>query len=363
MLQPTNIRKSVRHTQLRKFKRFICGGMERGFLSQKGSGGGRGVKEKSLIASNIEAIKDGTVPSVTVAIGNTQEENVGYSMDGLESMLENGLWFIRNNPLILQKWNPNVTLMKEDVVNVLVWVKLHGVPVNAFTEDGLSTISLDIDTHLMLDSYTSDMCTQSWGMSCYARALIEIQAGAELKDTIVVAMPKLTREGFHTCTVHVEYEWKPPRYTCCKVFGHVKEECPTNPGLGVAKNLKKPSQASSGVSVSSKAGFKLAKEYKPVAKKPTANASGNKKKSMKPTKEVSNLNQFNVLNSVVNDEELGTNGGVSNLVTNGSNSNGTLVDYPGDHDSDDKVYSVDNDMAHSMATETIGFGAQSLLEQ
>ncbi|GKF98001.1 retrotransposon protein, putative, unclassified, partial [Tanacetum coccineum] len=42
------------------------------------------------------------------------------SMDGLDAMLENGLWFIRKNPLILKKWNPGVNLLKEDVGNVLV---------------------------------------------------------------------------------------------------------------------------------------------------------------------------------------------------------------------------------------------------
>ncbi|GKA35731.1 hypothetical protein Tco_0722222 [Tanacetum coccineum] len=39
------------------------------------------------------------------------------------------------------------------------------------------------------------------------------------------------------------------------------------------------------------------------------------------------------------------------------------VDYPGDHDSKDEVESVDNDMACSMATERVGFGTNSLLEQ
>ncbi|GJR79575.1 hypothetical protein Tco_0150360 [Tanacetum coccineum] len=39
------------------------------------------------------------------------------------------------------------------------------------------------------------------------------------------------------------------------------------------------------------------------------------------------------------------------------------VDYPGDHDSEDKVESVDNDMTRSMASEMVGFGTQSLLEQ
>nr|GEV90025.1 hypothetical protein [Tanacetum cinerariifolium] len=104
------------------------------------------------------------------------------SMDGLNAMFEIGPWFIRNHPLILKKWNPNVNLFKEDVGKILV-------------------------------------------------------------------------------------------------------ECPKNLGLGVAMNLKKPSQAPKSVPFCPKVGFKPAKEYRPVRKKPTANTSGNKKKAMEPTKE------------------------------------------------------------------------------
>ncbi|GJW75377.1 ribonuclease H-like domain-containing protein [Tanacetum coccineum] len=283
----------------------------------------------------------------------------------------------------------------KDVGNIPIWVKLHGVHVTAFSEDGLSVIATKHSTPLMLDSYTSDMCLQSWGRSSYAREMIELWADVELVDTIVVAMPKLTGEEFYTCTVCVEYEWKPLRCACCKVFGHIKEECPTNLGLGVAKNLKKPSHAPRGVPVGPKVGFKPAKEYRPVSKKPTANLSGNKKKCVEPTKEVNNLNLFDVFNSVENDGELGTNGGISNLASNVANSSGssfwnvetsststtpivdkirklekliingkvtlvdddgkplTKVDYPGDHDSEDEVESVDDDMARSMASERV----------
>nr|GEW24221.1 hypothetical protein [Tanacetum cinerariifolium] len=120
------------------------------------------------------------------------------------------------HPLILKKWNPDVNLLKEDVGNVPIWVKLHDVPFTAFSEDDLSTIATKLGTPLIIDSYTSYMCLQSWGRSSYARAMIELQADVELKDTIVVAMPKPTEEGFYTCNVHVEYEWKPPRCACCK---------------------------------------------------------------------------------------------------------------------------------------------------
>ncbi|GJX35711.1 putative reverse transcriptase domain-containing protein [Tanacetum coccineum] len=105
------------------------------------------------------------------------------SKDGLDAMLENGLWFISNNPFILKKWNPDVNLQKEDVGNVSVWVKLHGV---------------------------------SMTTSSYARAMIELRADKELKDTIVVVMPNLVGDGFNMFIIRVEYEWKPPRHVSNK---------------------------------------------------------------------------------------------------------------------------------------------------
>nr|GFA82750.1 hypothetical protein [Tanacetum cinerariifolium] len=41
--------------------------------------------------------------------------------------------------------NPNVNILQEDVGNVLVWVKLHGIHVTAFSEDGLSAITTKLE--------------------------------------------------------------------------------------------------------------------------------------------------------------------------------------------------------------------------
>ncbi|GJR01210.1 hypothetical protein Tco_0524194 [Tanacetum coccineum] len=111
--------------------------------------------------------------------------------------------------------------------------------------------------------------------SSYARVMIELRADVELKDNIVMVMPNITREGHYTCNLRVEYEWKPPRYSSCKVFRHIHAEFPKNTGA----------------------------EYRPVTKKPNASSSGNKKKGVEPTIEVSNSNPFDVLNSVDNDVE------------------------------------------------------------
>ncbi|GJU67219.1 retrotransposon protein, putative, ty1-copia subclass [Tanacetum coccineum] len=320
------------------------------------------------------------------------------SIDELDAMLENGPWFIRNNPLILKKWHPDVNLLKEDVSTVAVWVKLYGVPVTAFSEDGLSAIATKLGTPLMLDSYISNMCMQSWGRSSYARAMIELHTYMELKDNIMVAMPKITREGHYKCNMHVEYEWKPPRCASCKDLGHNHEECPKYTGASETKNLKKTSQAPKGISVGLKVGFKPTKEYRYISKKHTANSSSNKKKGVDSTNKVSDSNPFKVLNSFDNDVEMGTNGGTSNLDNNGANSSGSLfwnvknsststtpimdkigkfenlvidgqailldeagnplkkIEYSGDHDSKDEVASVDNDMAHDLASEKTGFG-------
>ncbi|GKD18363.1 hypothetical protein Tco_1207521 [Tanacetum coccineum] len=238
-------------------------------------------------------------------------------------------------------------MLKNYVSNVIVWVKLHGVPVTAFYEDDLSSIATILGTPLILDSYTCDMCMKSWGKSSYARAMIELRDDVELKDTIVVAMPKIVAEGF--CS-------------------------------GEAKNLKKPSQNPKGVLFGPKVGFKPAKQvFRPDSKKPTANTSENKKKNMEPTKEVSKSNPFDVLNSVKNDVDLCTSVRTLNLASKEANSSGSSfwnvsssspsttpivekVDSSRDYDSEDEVASVENEIASFLAKKD-GYGTNSLLEQ
>ncbi|GKD36194.1 hypothetical protein Tco_1251703 [Tanacetum coccineum] len=203
---------------------------------------------------------------------------------------------------------------------------------NGPCEDGLSAIATKLGTSLMLDSYTSDMCMPSWGRSSYARVMIGLRADVELKDNIVVAMPRIKGEGHYICNVRVEYEWKPPRCAACKVFGHIHEACPKNTGASEEKTLKKPCQSSRGVLVGPKIGFKPHKKYRPVPKKPNASYSG-------------------------------TNGGLQiwkfeDLLSSGQ---AILVDNAGnplkkvklmdEYDSEDEIESVDNDMARSLASE------------
>ncbi|GJX75081.1 hypothetical protein Tco_0313676 [Tanacetum coccineum] len=197
------------------------------------------------------------------------------------------------------------------------------------SEDGLSIIATKLGTPFILDSYTSDMFMQSWGRSSYAIAMIDLRADEELKDSIPCSS--------------------------CKVFGHVLNECPKKIVSNVVKNLNNPRQATRGVSVDPN---------------------------------VSNSNPFDALNSIEDDDDLGTN------VVHCSSSNTPIIDKihklecqildgkfmfvdddgnplvpTGNVDSDSKVELVFDETANLMASMSFkggndrGYGTNSLLEQ
>ncbi|GKB28679.1 retrovirus-related pol polyprotein from transposon TNT 1-94 [Tanacetum coccineum] len=120
-------------------------------------------------------------PLATVTCKPSGKKEYFGSIDGLDAMLENGPWFIWNNSLILKKWHPTENLLKEGVI-----LFLFGLNSMVYIDGPLSR------------------------MSSYARVMIKLRADVELKDNIVMAMPKITREGHYICNVRVEYQWKPP---------------------------------------------------------------------------------------------------------------------------------------------------------
>ncbi|GJU66176.1 trichome birefringence-like protein 3 [Tanacetum coccineum] len=124
------------------------------------------------------------------------ENSLFAPLKGLEEVLKQGSWLIRNIPLMLTKWSP-----KDKVTKVSIWVKLNKVPVVAYSEDGLSLIATQIGNPVMLDVFTSAMCVDV----------------PNINDEVVS----------HTLEkIKVEYEWKPPHCLECHVFGHAADQCP-----------------------------------------------------------------------------------------------------------------------------------------
>ncbi|GJV92052.1 putative reverse transcriptase domain, reverse transcriptase zinc-binding domain protein [Tanacetum coccineum] len=107
-------------------------------------------------------------------------------------------------------------------------VGLEKIPLVAYSEDGFSLIAMQVGKPIMLDAFTSSMCNDSWGRISYARALVEISAGTDLKTEVSMVVPNEDEEGYTSEVISVEYEWKPPHCRDCNVFGHTHDTCPNN---------------------------------------------------------------------------------------------------------------------------------------
>ncbi|GKD75285.1 zinc knuckle CX2CX4HX4C containing protein, partial [Tanacetum coccineum] len=165
------------------------------------------------------------------------------SRAGLEAVLEGGPWLIHKYPIILKKWSMDTRLLKEELTRILIWVKLHDVPIQVFEEDGISLIATFIGKPVMLDSYTSSMCNDSWGRSSFARCLIEVNSEADLVDVITIGIPSLSEDDFTKETIRVD----PPIVATSNVVTPNAEK--TNDGfqtVGKKKKRKGKSMSTNG---------------------------------------------------------------------------------------------------------------------
>nr|GEW34807.1 zinc knuckle CX2CX4HX4C [Tanacetum cinerariifolium] len=148
------------------------------------------------------------------------------SWAGLEAVLKGDPWLLCKSPIILKNWSIYTRLLKKELTRIPIWVKLHDVLIHVFEEDDISLIATVISKHIMIDSYTSSMCNDSWGRNSFARCLIKVNSNSDLVKVVTIGVPSLTRDDFTKETIRVEYEWKPPRCDLCKIYGHVHDDFP-----------------------------------------------------------------------------------------------------------------------------------------
>ncbi|GJY74855.1 zinc knuckle CX2CX4HX4C containing protein [Tanacetum coccineum] len=295
-----------------------------------------------------------------------------------DSLYRDGPWMIRGVPIFLNKWSPSVSLLKEEFSRVLVWVKFHDVLLVAYTSDGLSLIATKIGTLIMLDSE-------------------------------VMAVHNLEGLGYLKEIICVEYEWEPPYCSTCLIFGHSVFNCPKS----LKRVVNKVDKGNGGSSKADDECFVLVKQkthYRPKVNQSTEGTNGKKnvstsgnslKRASMPNVLTSGNGTFSLSNSFkvlnVNDlanveVELGNKASTSSVKGEGQSATplvekinmlekhimeGTCVlvdddgkpikkvDYIDDHDSEDEVAPVDNEMANFLASKMSGvrYGTKSLLEQ
>ncbi|GKA41367.1 RNA-directed DNA polymerase, eukaryota, reverse transcriptase zinc-binding domain protein [Tanacetum coccineum] len=160
---------------------------------------------------------------------------------GMNHVLENGPWMVNNKPMFIQKWDTSIIMDRKEPKALPLWVKLHFVPIEAWTVNGISAIASSLGKPLIMDKTTTKMCNEGRGRFGYARVLIEVQAEKEFKEKVEICYSSNQNpEGNFSKYVDVEYSWKPPVCTLCKVFGHLDRN------YGKVHNGKKPNFGNQG---------------------------------------------------------------------------------------------------------------------
>ncbi|KAL2251984.1 UNVERIFIED_CONTAM: hypothetical protein Sindi_2320700 [Sesamum indicum] len=144
------------------------------------------------------------------------------SVAAMEDVIEGGPWLFQGQPIVLQKWEPGMVLRKLQHTQVPVWIKLRHLPVELWTDKGLSTVASGVGKPLYPDAITR-ACTRL----DFARVCVMLDVTSNLPKHIIIMTPD-EDGGESPCKVDVEYEWLPQKCQRCMTMGHSDKECILN---------------------------------------------------------------------------------------------------------------------------------------
>ncbi|GAV93098.1 DUF4283 domain-containing protein/zf-CCHC_4 domain-containing protein, partial [Cephalotus follicularis] len=131
-------------------------------------------------------------------------------------VLDNGPWDVWGYHLALRQWKKDMSLELGVCKSMPIWVRLRNVPVPYWNKMGLSYIASVLGKPLHMDANTTHRHALM-----FARVCVEMPASSSFPDSITLEL-----EDGSTIQVGVEYPWKPPACTLCKVFDHSNRTCP-----------------------------------------------------------------------------------------------------------------------------------------
>ncbi|KAK4384637.1 putative mitochondrial protein [Sesamum angolense] len=147
----------------------------------------------------------------------------------MEDVIEGGPWLFQGQPIVLQAWEQGMSLRWQKHTQILVWIRLKHLPMEYWTDEGLSTVASGIGTPLYSDGITKDCSRLD-----FARVCVMLDFNSELPKHLVVISPVLRDGKEDPKRIDVEYEWLPQRCKNCCSLGHVSATYPTNMKKNVA---------------------------------------------------------------------------------------------------------------------------------
>ncbi|KAL0293139.1 UNVERIFIED_CONTAM: hypothetical protein Sangu_3244900 [Sesamum angustifolium] len=141
----------------------------------------------------------------------------------MEDVIEGGPWLFQGQPIVLQPWEQGMSLRRQKHTQIPVWIRLRHLPMEYWTDEGLSTVASGVGTPLYTDGITKDCSRLD-----FARVCVMLDFNSDLPKHLVVISPVLRNGKEDPKKIDVEYEWLPQRCKNCCSLGHVAATCPAN---------------------------------------------------------------------------------------------------------------------------------------
>ncbi|KAL0283266.1 UNVERIFIED_CONTAM: hypothetical protein Sradi_7234700 [Sesamum radiatum] len=103
-----------------------------------------------------------------------------------------------------------MSLRKQKHKQIPIWIRLKHLPMEYWTEDGLSVVASGIGTPLYVDKITKECSRLD-----YARVCVLLDYNSTLPKHVIVISPFMQNGKEVPTRVEVEYEWLPQRCKMC----------------------------------------------------------------------------------------------------------------------------------------------------
>nr|GEV28212.1 hypothetical protein [Tanacetum cinerariifolium] len=177
---------------------------------------------EKVVVFDEELVKEGSKKIEVYCLWIKNKEGVNYVIDQRP-------WLVNGKPLSVPKWDPKIEIIKESPCKIPIWIRLINIPIEAWSDRGISALASRLGRHIKMDQVKTDMCRVGARRLGYARVLIEINAEDKLFDKIKINYVDDMKKVKSTKWVKVEYTWKPDRCNHCKVFGHSVQNSDVKP--------------------------------------------------------------------------------------------------------------------------------------
>ncbi|KAL0291607.1 UNVERIFIED_CONTAM: hypothetical protein Sradi_7020700 [Sesamum radiatum] len=139
----------------------------------------------------------------------------------MEEVIKEGPWLFQGQPVVLQPWEQGMSMRRQKHLQVPVWIRIRHLPMEYWTDDGLSAVASGIGIPLYTDKITKNCLRLD-----FARVCVMLNFQSKLPKHLIVLSPNLSEGTEIPIELDIEYEWLPLRCIHCCSLGHTVAACP-----------------------------------------------------------------------------------------------------------------------------------------